>query len=137
MARIALAFLLFPVPAALVRALAVWRWPSEMGGIFAHPASMFVAMCLLIYVLELVLGAPILLAMRHNGREGAVDYAAAGLAVLAIPSILVVVALALLHRFAWATLFASLLAACCGVVGGALFWALARPRRRDYVSVFD
>jgi hypothetical protein len=137
MIRTGIAFLLFPIPAALARALVVWRWPSPLGGVFAHPASMFVAMCLFIYLLELVLGAPILLGMRRRGRETLVDYAVAGLALLAIPTSLAIVCLVVIHQFAWINLLAIFVAAACGIVGGAFFWGLARPRGRNYGGVFD
>src|SRR4051812_33822901 len=92
MLRTIMGFLLFPFPAALLRALMVWRWPSPVGGIFAHSASMFVAMYLIAFLLELVFGVPVFLLMRRKRREGLLDYAAAGVAVLAVPFALATIA---------------------------------------------
>jgi hypothetical protein len=131
------AFLLFPFPPALARAFIVWRSPNPVGGIFAHPASMFAAMCLGIYVVELVLGAPILLALRRNGRERLFDYALAGLAILAIPSLLVVAALSVQRGHVFGEWRVILFVGLTGPLAGALYWALARLRARDYSGVFD
>jgi len=137
MLRTIAGFLLFPLPAALVRALVVWRWPSPAGGIMAHPASMFVAMWLLVFLPELVFGAPLLLFLRRTRRDGLLAHAMAGAAVLGLPFALLAVGLAIASRPLAAPIIATGLAIIAGGLGGLLFRAAAPPPpRADYAAVF-
>src|SRR4051812_19460550 len=70
MLRVVLAFVVAPFPAALFESVMVALWPKPGQGVFEHPASMFVAMCLLFYSLGLVLGLPLRFILRKRGPGG-------------------------------------------------------------------
>ena len=136
MLRVILAFLLAPFPAALMQALLVALWPLTRGaGIYQHPASMFVAMCVLHYAFGLVLGVPLYLALRRRSLNRLLFYVLAGTGIVLVPMAL------WLTWAAWGVAvpasagalvaYAFLRFGISGALTGATFWLLARPDRRE------
>jgi hypothetical protein len=66
MSRTLSAFLIAPFPVALIQSAVVGLWPKAGEGVFEHPVSMFVAICLYFYVVGMVLGLPAWLVMRRR-----------------------------------------------------------------------
>jgi hypothetical protein len=131
MLRNLLAFLAAPLPGASIQSAAVALWPKPGMGVFAHPLSMFVAICLLIYAFGIVLGVPAFLLLRRRNLSSLRAHALAGLGVAAAP-----VGLALLWSVArgsvslYAVAYNLLYFGLAGLLAGATFWAISRPDRR-------
>jgi ABC-type spermidine/putrescine transport system permease subunit II len=125
------AFLAAPVPGALIQSAVVALWPKPGLGIFDHPLSMFVAICLLVYAAGLVLGVPAAIMLRRRERVGLRAHALAGTGVVLGP-----VLLALLWALSRESLTPYVAAYSLGYFGltgllaGIAFWAIARPDRR-------
>jgi hypothetical protein len=83
--RIALAFLLAPFPAAFIQSVVVGVWPKVDKGVFEHPASMFVAICLFFYLVELLVALPLFLAMRTRVPRRLSPYGLAGALMVLLP----------------------------------------------------
>lgn len=81
MIRATMAFFLAPFPGALLQSIVVAIWPKDGQGVFEHPASMFVAMCILFYGVALVLGTPALILMRRRNHRKLRDYVLLGLGI--------------------------------------------------------
>ncbi|WP_380875531.1 hypothetical protein [Sphingomonas sp. DBB INV C78] len=79
------AFLVAPFPAALFQSIVVALWPKEGMGVFKHPSSMFVAVCIYYYFSGLLLGLPAWLVMRKRNVVGLRGLAIAGLIVGLLP----------------------------------------------------
>jgi hypothetical protein len=88
MKRIALAFLVAPFPAAFIQSLVVGVWPKTGKGIFEHPASMFVAICLLFYLVEIALALPLYLALRKRLPQKPIPYGLVGPIMVLLPIVL-------------------------------------------------
>ena len=129
MIRTLLAFLAAPMPGAFVQAVVVGLWPKPGTGVFEHPASMFAAMCLFVYLLFILFGVPAWLVLRRLRIDSLRAYALAGLAVVAGPMALVLAWMAAQGRVS-AYIFAYDLAlfAMTGLLAGAIFRRLAGPR---------
>jgi hypothetical protein len=129
--RFFLAFLLAPFPAALIQAVIVAIWPGPGPGVYQHPASMFAAICLLLYVLALVLGVPTFLVLRRRDPVSLRTHAFTGTLMVLIPT-------ALLMGFGLATerIPARLAGTTVlqltflGLLSGVTFWLILRPDRR-------
>jgi uncharacterized membrane protein len=66
MLRTAFAFVLSAWPAALIESVLIAISPSAHQGVFAHPLSTFVAMCLIFYLFEIFLGIPAVILLRRK-----------------------------------------------------------------------
>jgi hypothetical protein len=126
-------FLLAPVPAALVQSILIAARPGK--GLMAHPVSVFLAICLLIYAFEAVLGVPAVLYLRKRKRIGLGAYAVAGLIVVLVPVLLWLGwAISGAPRPIGATalygiLYAGLYFGLSGLLTGSVFWLISRPGR--------
>lgn len=131
MLRTMLAFLAAPVPGALIQSAAVALRPKPGMGVFDHPLSMFVAICLFVYAAGLALGLPAGMVLQRRELTGLRAHALAGTGVVLTP-----VLLALLWTI-WRGSVSLYVAAynlgyfgLTGLLAGAVFWAIARPDRR-------
>jgi hypothetical protein len=128
MKRIAAAFLLAPVPAALIQSVVVAIWPKKGMGVFAHPASTFVAMCLLFYVFEIVLALPVYLALRKRLPLGVLAYAVAGALVTLVPiSVGLLIVAARGHLSAYELIYNVGFFGFGGVLAGIVFGRVTMP----------
>jgi len=126
MKRIISAFLLAPFPVALIQSTVVAIWPKPGMGVFEHPQSMFVAMCLLFYAIELLLGLPLHVAFRKRGPHRMMTYALTGALLALIP---ITVGLALTGSLsAYAVTYNLALFGFGGFFAGWIFWYLVSPR---------
>ena len=129
MKRIAVAFLLAPFPAAFIQSLVVAVWPKKGMGVFEHPASMFVVMCLFFYILELALALPLYLATGKRLPGGAVSYGIAGAVIILLP---IVAGLGVLaargHLTGYELIYNLGLFGLGGFLAGVVFWRLTRQR---------
>ena len=128
--RYALAWLVSPFPGAFLQAMVVAFWPKPGQGVFEHPGSMFAAICILIWALELVFGLPLLLLLRRRGLASWRAYAMTGTISVAAP-----LAPVILWTFArgsvslYALVYDLAFLALAGFLAGAAFWTLTRPDR--------
>lgn len=129
MLRIIAAFLVAPIPAALIQAVVVMLWPKQDMGVFEHPVSMFFAICLLFYALELVIGLPTYLALRKRCPQKPMSYGLVGMSVILLP---VVVALGVSATrgglSAYAATYNVIYFAVGGFLAGIVFWRIAKPQ---------
>jgi glucose dehydrogenase len=125
MLRTLAAFFIAPFPVALFQAAVVTLWPKAGGGVFAHPVSMFAAVCLYFYIVGLLLGLPAWLFIRR--RSAALRaYAMLGLVTALIPVAAALVATAISGRgSAYIILYNLTLFGVGGMLAGALFWRIA------------
>ena len=129
MKRVALAFLIAPFPAAFIQSVVVALWPKEGMGVFEHPATMFVAICLLFYLVEIVLALPLYLALRKRGPRTMVTYAVTGMVLVLLPiSIPLGVAVARGGLSTYAVSYNLAFFALGGFLAGMVFWRLTTPR---------
>jgi ABC-type thiamin/hydroxymethylpyrimidine transport system permease subunit len=129
--RIILAFLVSPLPAAFIQSLVVAIWPKPGMGIFEHPASMFIAVCLLFYGFGLVLGVPLLLTVGKRRSPTLRGYALAGMGIVLTPVLVALVWVAArAQASAWSITYNIAFFAIGGLLAGALFWLVARPDRK-------
>lgn len=129
MKRIAVAFLLAPFPAAFIQSVAVAVWPKKGMGVFEHPASMFVAMCLLFYVFELVLALPLYLAVRKRLPRGMFSFGLVGALIILLPIVAALIVVALRgHLSTYVLIYNLVLFGLGGFLAGAIFWRIAAPR---------
>jgi hypothetical protein len=133
MLRRILAFLLAPLPAALLQAAIVALWGTQGASNYEHPSTMFVAMCLFLYVPGLVLGVPLYLALRRRTPNRLRSYALAGMLIVLIPMTLLIGSAAPYSPIPapsrWREAIILLRYAVSGLLTGATFWLLARPDR--------
>jgi hypothetical protein len=130
MKRIALAFLVAPMPIAFIQSIVVAVWPKrDMGGVFEHPLSMFVALCLLFYLVEIVLALPLYLAVRKRGPQSMVAYAVTGTVLFLLPIVVALgIALADGGLSAYVVTYNVAVFALGGFLAGVVFWRLTKPR---------
>lgn len=130
MLRTILTFLAAPVPGALIQSAVVALWPKPGMGVFHHPMSMFVAICLFVYAFALIFGVPAGILLHRRGYVGLRAYALAGTGVVLTP-----VFLALLWTIWRGSVSLSVAAynlgyfGLTGLLAGAIFWAIVRPDR--------
>jgi hypothetical protein len=132
MFRFVAAFLASAVPGALIQAIVTAAWPRPGTGTFAHPLSIFVAVCLAIYAFEIVFGTPALLLLRRAGRRDLRSHALAGLCAILIPVLLALVWSSLVTRvslYVW--LYNLTYSSAAGLLAGTVFWCITRPDRRS------
>jgi hypothetical protein len=132
MLRVALAFVVAPFPAAFLQSLVVALWPKPGMGVFEHPASMFVAVCIFFYFFGLILGVPVAIFLRKKGYHTVRAYALTGLAVILTP---ILAPLGVTVARGGVTFYAAgynlAFFALGGLMAGALFWLVSRPDRRN------
>src|SRR3569833_1627498 len=121
-----LAYLVAPFPAAIFQSLIV-ALQSKAGGaaIYAHPLSLFVAVCLFFFAFGLVLAVPLVLAFRRlwPGRRAYVRAGAlAGLLVPVVAMFTVTVENATMSAFA--ALYILIFFGLGGYAAGALYWRI-------------
>ena len=122
------AFLLAPFPAAFFQAIIVGFWPKKGMGVFEHPSSMFVTICLLFYVFGLVIGIPLFLLLRKRIRTLR-DYALAGMAIILLPVIVAMSWAAFKGQVSsYVAVYDLAFFAIGGSLAGALFRLLTRPK---------
>jgi len=131
MLRVIVAWFVAPFPAAMIQALLVLIHPRPGRGVFEHPPSMFVAACLLLYLLGAAVGVPVFLVLRRGDPLSLRTHAFAGALAVLVPAVLVcawalAVGRILLPQAAISLLWYGLL----GLLTGAIFWSVARPDRR-------
>jgi hypothetical protein len=133
MVRALLAYCVAPFPAALFQSMIVALQPKTGGAaIYAHPVSMFMAICLIFYALGAILALPLVFALRRiwPGRRA---YVRSGLFAGLMPAI-AIVALAIPDgtMSVFGGLYILTFFGLGGYVAGALYWRLqVRDRVRD------
>ena len=129
------AFILAPFPAAWLEAIEVAIWPRPGQGVFEHPASMFVTICLSFYGFGLVFGIPSLLWLRRQSPGSLRAYAFAGaLAALIGIGLLAGWVVANGQAFTLGAVFGMLKFALLGLLTGTVYWLIARPDRRAAIG---
>lgn len=129
--RIILGYVLAPFPAALIQAIFVALWPKiDMGGVFAHPASMFVAICLLFYLLQATTGVGSIVFMRRRMLTARRAYVYAGLVAITLPIAIAIIWAAIRDQLPISAMIYNLaFFAAGGALAGLVFWTTAvRPR---------
>jgi hypothetical protein len=127
MLRIIAAFLVAPIPAALIQAVVIMLWPKQGKGVFEHPASMFVAICLIFYVFELIFGLPTYLVLRKRGPQKPMSYGLVGMSMILLPVALALsVTAARGGLSAYALTYNVIYFAVGGFLAGIVFWRIAR-----------
>ena len=63
------AFVVAPFPVAVVQSIATGLSPKIGQGVFEHPSSMFVAICLYFYIFGLLIGLPAWLFVRRRSER--------------------------------------------------------------------
>lgn len=129
MFRSALAFIVAAFPVAFFQAVVVALWPKGASGIFSHPASMFVAMCLTFYIVGLVLGLPLLLFLRKRRAPTLRGYVFGGAAIMLVP-IAIGLGFTVFHgQFsAYTMIYDVALFGLGGAMAGAIFYALSTTK---------
>jgi|tagenome__1003787_1003787.scaffolds.fasta_scaffold20132095_1 hypothetical protein len=132
MKRIIIAFLIAPFPAALIQAVFVAVWPKKGMGVFEHPQSMFVLMCLLFYVVELLVGLPLYFFIRKRLPQRLLPYGLAG-ALMALLPFIIASAVSPLWRSlsSYAIAYNLVFFAIGGFVAGTVFWRVTRSLRES------
>ena len=129
MKRTALALLLAPFPAALIQSVAVALWPKEGMGVFEHPASMFVAVCLFFYLVEIIVAVPLLLALRKRLPRAMAPYGLAGAAMVLLPIVIGLgVSVAQGGLSTYEVVYNVAFFALGGFLAGVVFWRIAARR---------
>jgi len=119
------AFLLAPIPAAVVGSIVSW----STGG-YPRPFSVILFYLLLFYCAQLLFGIPLRLLLAKRGRDSAMAFGAAGIAMVALPAI---------PYMAWAMsrdqdaaqtgLIVLVMWLAFGGITGLTYWRLIRHRR--------
>jgi energy-converting hydrogenase Eha subunit A len=128
MLRIALAFVMAPIPAALIQSIIVALYPKDGMGVFEHPASMFVAICILFYTFGIALGIPAVFVMRKRGLRGLRPYALVGVITVLTPILIALAWTAIKGQISvYTAAYNILFFAFGGLIAGWLFWLITRP----------
>jgi uncharacterized membrane protein len=118
-------FLAAPLPAAVLQSTVVSFWPKIGKGVFEHPSSMFVIVCLYFYLFGLILGGPAWLVMRRRNPEMRY-YVALGTMVGIVPIAAALVVMASRnHASAYLVIYDLLFFGLGGALSGALFWRIS------------
>jgi len=129
MKRVILAFLIAPFPAAFLQSVVVALWPKEGMGVFEHPMSMFVAICLLYYVIELAVALPLYLAVRKRLPRKWSTYGLAGACLVLLPIVAgLSIAVAKGGMSAYALVYNVAFFGLGGFLAGLVFWRLTIRR---------
>jgi len=116
----------------MIQAIFVALWPKiDRGGVFAHPAAMFVLICLLFYMLQATIGAGCIMFMRRRILISLRSYVFAGLIAMALPVTFVVLLAASRGQLSpYATIYNVAFFTLGGALAGLVFWTVA-VRSRD------
>jgi hypothetical protein len=118
------AFLLAPVPAAIVGAAVSWG-----SGGFPRPVSIFVFYLLVIYAAQLLFGLAIRAFLLRTGRSSATAFALGGTLMIALPAVPFVVWATAEHPHQLAKApFVLALFLLMGAITGASAWLLTQPK---------
>ena len=124
------AAVLAPFPAALFQAVVIALWPKPGGGLFEHPASMFVVMCLYFWFFGLLLGFPIWLIMGKRSGATLRTFVFVGVVVGSAPiSIPLAILAARGQASAYLVAYNLLLFGLGGAAAGALYWSILVRKR--------
>lgn len=128
-------FLIAPLPSALFQALLVALQPKGKLDITQHPSSMFFAIILYFYTMGLLVGVPILLAMRKRHNHTLAAYAGIAGLIMLTPVTLAMIAWAVkgdpdIYTVAYLITFFGF----GGVVAGALYWVITKPAREGKLT---
>ena len=135
MKRIALAFLVAPFLAAFIQSVVVAAWPKAGKGVFEHPASMFVAICLLFYLVELILALPLYLAVRKRLPRRMSPYGLMGALLVLLPVIVGLgVPVARGGLSAYQVIYNLAFFAIGGFLAGMVFWRLTTRQTEAALS---
>ena len=80
-----LAFVIAPFPVAFAQSLMVALWPKLGKGVFEHPLSMFVVICIYFYVFGVLIGIPARIFLRRRFANNPRGYVVPGLLVGLLP----------------------------------------------------
>ncbi|RZF64926.1 hypothetical protein EWE75_08670 [Sphingomonas populi] len=117
------AFLLSPVPAALLGALVSWA----TGG-FPRPISIAVFYLLLLYIAQLLFGLAVRAFLINKMRKSPVDFAFGGAVMTGIPSITYLLWATIQREAHWAQGIEVLAVwLVLGALTGLSYWRLSRP----------
>ena len=127
------AFLLSPIPAAVLGAIVSWA----TGG-FPRPVSLAIFYLLLLYAVQLLFGIAIRAFLLRSNRLSAASFAFGGAAMTGIPA---------MGFFAWAmvphpdssvrAVAVLVLWILLGALTGLSYWGLARPAARTDAAIFN
>lgn len=124
MLRKLVGFLAAPLPAAVLQSTVVSFWPKIGKGVFEHPSSMFVLVCLYFYLFGLILGGPAWLMIRRRNAEMR-HCVALGTMVGIIPIAVALVVIANRHyASAYLVIYDLLFFGLGGALAGVLFWRI-------------
>jgi len=130
MKRVVVAFLVAPFPTAAVQSVFVYLWPKKGMGVFEHAQSMFLLICLLFYIIELVVAVPVYLAMRKRLPRSMFGYGVAGSMITLIPIVAgLAAAMSRGQISTYALIYDLILFAAGGFVAGAVFWRVTKPEQ--------
>jgi len=133
MLRNIFAFLLAPFPAAAIMAAMVAIAPQPGRAVFEHPASMFAAVCLFVYVLALLLAVPAAAWLRRREAFSLRVHAFTGTAIALVGIGLVAlwdIAKGRNLPVSGSTAIGVAAVTIFGLLCGATYWVIARPDRR-------
>jgi len=129
------AFLLAPFPAALFQAIVVAIWPKAGTGVFEHPSSMFVAICLTFYIFGSIFGLPLWRFLRKRRPLTLRNHAFVGMVAMAFPVILGLGWVAFREGFsAYIAIYNISFFAAGGAAAGALFYLVRHARKAASAS---
>jgi hypothetical protein len=129
MKRVIVGFLVAPLPAAFFQATVVGIWPKAGKGVFEHPASMFVVVCLYFYLVELLFALPLYLGLRKRPQQSLIAYGLVGaLLVLTPVAIGVGIGAARGGLSTYAVVYNLAYFALGGFFAGLLFWRVTVAR---------
>lgn len=124
------AFLVAPIPAAILQSLVVALWPKVGRGVFEHPASMFVTICLYGYAVWGLLGLPAAAWLRRRGATSIKAYALLGLAAWLVPLAIGLIAMLVKGQLSlYVAIYNLAFFGAGGLAAGALFRWASRPAR--------
>ena len=126
MRRLAIGFLAAPLPAALFQATVVGIWPKVGKGVFEHPASMFVLVCLYFFLVELLLALPLYVWLWKPTQKKPLSYGLFGALLVMTPvGIGVGIGAARGELSTYAVLYDLCYFGLGGFVAGLIFWRAA------------
>jgi len=125
------AFVVAPFPAALIQSVVVGLAPKTGTGIFEHPASMFVGICLYFYIFGLLFGLPAWLVLRRRSAALRV-YVLLGLIAAVTPIAAALLVMALRGQgSASIAIYDLMLFGLGGMIAGAVFWRIALHEKQS------
>ncbi|WBY09225.1 hypothetical protein PIB19_07775 [Sphingomonas sp. 7/4-4] len=131
-----MAFLLAPIPAAFFQATVVAIWPKEGTGLYEHPLSMFVAICLVFYTFGLLLGLPLLWFLKERRMPSLRGYALGGAIITLLPTAVHLGWIAFLGGLTpYIAIYHIAFFGVGGAAAGAIFYVIAQRGSRRKVNM--